>query len=83
MPTMEVEFEVFCSCGAGLCQQSVVENGRRGQRVTVEPCARCLERSKESGFGDGVDNKQDEINGLESSIEELESRIKELEGAEE
>jgi len=43
---IEIEFEVYCSCGAGLCNQTTVDDEhRRGRRITVEPCEACLERA--------------------------------------
>jgi hypothetical protein len=42
----EVEIEVWCSCGEGLCRQS---DGGIG-RVTVEPCRSCLENARQEGY---------------------------------
>ena len=47
MPT--VEFEVWCSCGEGLCRQT--KNVRGG--VEVEPCEKCLEAAREEGRDEG------------------------------
>ena len=53
MPSFEVEFEVYCGrCGAGLCNQSVGYN-RRGPRVDVEPCGKCLENAEDAGYDKG------------------------------
>jgi len=49
MPSFEVEFEVFCSCGEGLCSQSEGSSGRGGPRVTVEPCEKCKDAAYEEG----------------------------------
>lgn len=40
-----VSFEVFCGCGAGLCNQSSTRNSRRrGEaQVVVGTCGKCLE----------------------------------------
>jgi deoxycytidylate deaminase len=56
MPEFNVEFEVFCSCGNGLCNQSDGGNSnRRGTPyVTVEPCKKCIELAKSDGFDEGV-----------------------------
>ena len=60
MPTFEVEFEVYCSCGEGLCNQSVGELKRKNLRVTVEPCEKCLEKEKEDGRKTGYENGYEE-----------------------
>lgn len=58
MPTIEVEFEVFCSCGAGLCNQATTNN--TSQRccpgITVEPCQKCLDEAEKKGHEDGYDS---------------------------
>lgn len=53
MPEFSVEFEVFCSCGAGLCNQSDGGNSKRGPTVTVTPCKKCLQEEYDTGYGDG------------------------------
>ena len=60
MPTFEIEFEVYCSCGEGLCNQSVGELRRENLRVTVEPCEKCLKKEKDDGWEEGY-NKGYEI----------------------
>ena len=49
MPTIEVELEVWCSCGNGLCNQSSVKTGRY-LGITVEPCEKCLAAAREDGY---------------------------------
>lgn len=53
MPSFE--FEVWCSCGKGLCRQTDVN----GKDVTVEPCKDCLENATQeshiSGYKEGYD----------------------------
>lgn len=58
MPILEltVKFEVFCSCGEGLCAQTTVGENRSGPTITVEPCAKCLEQAKDDGEQKGYDN---------------------------
>jgi hypothetical protein len=58
MPTMELEFEVFCaSCGNGLC--NVSETGTTQRRampfVSVEPCPKCIEKAADEGYEKGAD----------------------------
>ena len=55
MPTLELEFEVFCSCGEGLCNNSREGHNRHSQYITVEPCQKCLDRSYEDGVDDGYE----------------------------
>ena len=62
MPTFEVEFEVFCSCGAGLCNQSETRSGNK-LSVTVEPCEKCLEDSREGGYEDGYKEAERDMDG--------------------
>ena len=56
MPSFDVEFEIFCSCGAGLCNQSSTSPGRRNiPFVTVEPCQQCLADAKDASYNQGRD----------------------------
>jgi len=59
MPSFEVEFEVFCSCGEGLCGQSVGSLDRGGPRVTVEPCEKCKDRAYEDGYDSGCRDSEE------------------------
>jgi len=49
MPEFETEFYVYCSCGAGLCDQTTVISNQNIPFVTVEPCKDCLEKAKAEG----------------------------------
>lgn len=52
MPTIPVEFEVFCGrCRAGLCKQSTVKTTLRHGTpfLEVDPCEVCLGREYERG----------------------------------
>lgn len=60
MPSFEVEFEVYCECGEGLCMQSTGGNDGRGPKVTVEPCTLCLENAKSEGHDEGYEEAQKE-----------------------
>ena len=57
MPSFDLEFEVFCSCGAALCRQSETRISRnRGMpQVVVEACEDCLERAQQKGYDAGYD----------------------------
>lgn len=49
MPT--VEFEVWCSCGNGLCSQTKETRGG----IIVEPCEECLDTERNNGDVEGYD----------------------------
>jgi hypothetical protein len=50
----DIEFEVFCSkCGAGLCNRSDAASDRKGHRVSIEPCSKCLEVEYDDGYEKG------------------------------
>ncbi len=52
----EISFEVYCSCGNGLCYQTKVD----GTKVTVEPCEVCLKNAKDEGDSDGYERGYDQ-----------------------
>jgi len=56
-----VEFEVWCSCGNGLCNQTKDVKGG----FEVEPCEKCLEKAKEDGRDSGY------TEGYNEAIKEL------------
>jgi len=60
--TVSVEFEVYCSCGEGLCLQSTTRNSRNRNvpQVVVEPCQKCISNAKETGYDDGYQNGYEE-----------------------
>lgn len=68
--TVDVDFEVFCECGNGLCNQSDTRESRnrRYPQVVVEPCERCLEAAAEKARGEETDR-------LEARIRELENEL--------
>ena len=54
MPGVEVNIEIYCSCGEGICNHTVGGTDYRGNPIfTVEPCEKCLERAKEEGRDEG------------------------------
>lgn len=53
MPVMQIEVEVWCSCGEGLCNQSSIH--RTGRGIEVEPCDKCLEKERKDGFDEGYE----------------------------
>jgi hypothetical protein len=63
MPTIEVDYSVYCgTCGTGLCGDTKVDNKR--QILTVTACSRCMEL------------KDEEIQNLEEELEKLKEVIK-------
>lgn len=72
MPAFEVEFEVYCSCGEGLCNQSAGGTGPRGPSVTVEPCKKCIEldsdEARDEGYAEG--HKEGHKDGYDEGHEE-------------
>ena len=57
MPLIEIEFEVWCSCGNGLCNQT---RDRKGG-IEVEPCEKCLEKAREEGKEEGYNERDMEV----------------------
>lgn len=54
MPT--IEFEVWCSCGNGLCNQTKEKKGG----IIVEPCEKCLDRAHRDGHEEGYEERRNE-----------------------
>jgi len=46
---VDVNIEVWCSCGEGLCGQTRAQRGS----FTVEPCEKCLENARQEGYDEG------------------------------
>ena len=68
MPSFEVEFEVFCSCGEGLCNQATGGQSSyptRSPIITVEPCQKCLSDKYDEGYDKGYNDGYDEGSGGE------------------
>ena len=55
MPSLE--FEVWCSCGNGLCNHT---RDRKGG-IEVEPCEKCLEKAREEGKEEGYNERDMEV----------------------
>lgn len=56
MPDMIITLEVWCGgCGAGLCNQTAVNEGKFGPSAIVEPCETCIERARAAGHSEGYD----------------------------
>ena len=52
-----IEFEVWCSCGNGLCNQTKEVKGG----IQVEPCEKCLESAREEGREEGYNERDKEV----------------------
>ena len=61
MTVLELEFEVYCSCGAGLCQQTTegLTRGRGMPFVTVEPCEKCKDEARDEGRAQGCPDMEE------------------------
>ena len=55
MPELRVEFEVWCSCGEGLCGQTTTKLGRSGPEIVIEPCSKCKDLAYKTGYNKGYD----------------------------
>ena len=53
MPEIEVEIEVYCDCGAGLCGTTVVTRKHGRDAFVVSPCDACLEGARIEGYEEG------------------------------
>lgn len=53
MAVIEIEVEVWCSCGAGICHLSSTHPKGRG--IVVEACDKCLEEAKKEGYDKGYE----------------------------
>ena len=62
--TVDVEFEVFCSCGSHMCGETDTRNSRNrnAPQAVVNPCQKCIEN---------------ETQPLRDRIEELEQLLTE------
>jgi hypothetical protein len=60
MPTFDVEcdFEVYCDCGEGICNNCDVENDEK--KITVSPCAKCLDAAEQRGYEKGYNDAKKE-----------------------
>ena len=51
-----IEFEIWCSCGNGLCNQT--ENIKGG--IEIDPCKKCIEQARNEGYDQGYSDRQSE-----------------------
>lgn len=57
MPEIEVNIEVYCTCGEGLCNQTEATRtrNRREQAFIVTPCEKCIARARDKADQEGYD----------------------------
>ena len=57
MPEIEVNIELYCTCGEGLCRHSKATTTRTRNEPMFEiaPCAKCLDSAREEGYDEGHD----------------------------
>lgn len=58
MPQINVEIEVYCSCGEGLCNSTSTKNTRLGEALVVEPCSSCIAHADEQGYDRGYNQAE-------------------------
>lgn len=60
MPSIEAEFEVYCSiCGEGLCNMTST-SFKRGKNIIEVGCEKCKEKSFDEGYEKGYNKGYDE-----------------------
>lgn len=75
--TCDVEFEVYCSCGEGICHLSKGGNtpGRGEPFVEVEPCDTCMTKARDEANVETWDEANKKIAELENTINRLENEV--------
>jgi hypothetical protein len=50
--SVDVVFDVYCACGAALCQQCTTQDGGRHRlrQLVVEPCEKCKDVAWDKGY---------------------------------
>lgn len=57
---LNIDFEVWCSCGNSLCNQASTNNSGKSPSVTIEPCEKCINSARDEGYDDGYEQGLDE-----------------------
>ena len=67
----EVEFEVFCACGNGMCDETDTRESRnrRYPQAVVQPCPKCLQAARDEGACEAREEAQKRIDELEEELE--------------
>ena len=58
VPDININLDIYCSCGNGLCSQSSLSYSRGGYQVTIDPCEKCLERAEHEGYIKGCNDTE-------------------------
>jgi len=77
--TTEIDFEVFCTCGNGLCRNTETEEKYGRYKAIVEPCPRCSE-NKIVDLENTIEELKITIDELNSTIAGKDTEIKEIYG---
>lgn len=74
---VDIDFEVFCTCGNGICNKSETRKSRvRGEpQVVVEPCEICIKSAVKEAEEEVEERLGEEIENLKEQIEVLRSRL--------
>jgi hypothetical protein len=72
--TVDVDFEVFCSCGAYMCGETDTRNSRNRNtpQAVVNACQRCIEDAKEP-----LEDRIEELQQLLAEAREENERLSE------
>ena len=67
MPDITVNIDIYCSCGEGLCNQTLSAPGKRvtggyssREVFVVEPCQKCMSGAKDDGYESGYNAAEKE-----------------------
>jgi hypothetical protein len=65
--------ELFCEeCGNEL------ETHVLNRKVTVDLCGRCADESRDQGYEDGCDSRDDEVDSLQEQLDDLKDLVNDL-----
>jgi len=53
MPSLPCEFEVYCSCGEGICNNATEGTKGSSHCITMEPCEKCQDAKYDEGYEAG------------------------------
>ena len=78
MPTLAHDFEVYCACGNGICNNTAVNDKR--QQLIIEPCKKCMAEKETEIYNLTEENKelQGEVDRLKEDNKDLQTAIQEL-----
>jgi hypothetical protein len=63
MPSFEVDFEVYCTCGNGLCNSTSEFKTKHGNNaIEIEPCPLCLKEAKKEAYDEGYEDGKYALN---------------------